>query len=43
MLCAPLVPYFSIRANSVEDIQKTVKFAGEKDLSLVIKNTGHDQ
>ncbi|KAH2042236.1 hypothetical protein KXW51_000440 [Aspergillus fumigatus] len=37
-----LVPYFSIRANSVEDIQKTVKFAGEKDLSLVIKNTGHD-
>ncbi|EAW22098.1 FAD/FMN-containing protein [Aspergillus fischeri NRRL 181] len=37
-----LVPYYSVRAESVEDIQKTVKFASEKDLSLVIKNTGHD-
>lgn len=43
MRCAPLVPYYSVRAESVEDIQKTVKFASEKDVFLVIKNTGHDQ
>jgi uncharacterized hydantoinase/oxoprolinase family protein len=43
MMTAPLVPYYSVRAESVEDIQKTVKFASEKDLFLVIKNTGHDQ
>ncbi|GFG24993.1 FAD binding domain protein [Aspergillus udagawae] len=37
-----IVPYYAVRAESVEDIQKTVKFASEKDLFLVIKNTGHD-
>ncbi|RHZ62522.1 hypothetical protein CDV55_106473 [Aspergillus turcosus] len=37
-----LVPYYSVQAESVDDIQKTVKFASEKDLFLVIKNTGHD-
>lgn len=37
------VPYYSVRAGSVEDIQASVKFASEKDLYLVTKNTGHDQ
>lgn len=32
-----------VRATSVEDIQASVKFANEKDLLLVTKNTGHDQ
>ncbi|KAE8391183.1 FAD binding domain protein [Aspergillus alliaceus] len=37
-----IVPYYMVRAESVEDIQASVKFASEKDLSLVTKNTGHD-
>jgi hypothetical protein len=37
------VPYYSVRAEGVEDIQTSVKFASEKDLFLVTKNTGHDQ
>ncbi|KAF7588253.1 hypothetical protein BBP40_005975 [Aspergillus hancockii] len=37
-----LVPHFSVRAERVEDIQASVKFASEKDLLLVTKNTGHD-
>ncbi|KAE8402671.1 hypothetical protein BDV37DRAFT_284478 [Aspergillus pseudonomiae] len=36
------VPYYMVRAASVEDIQASVKFASEKDLLLVTKNTGHD-
>ncbi|KAJ5161827.1 hypothetical protein N7492_007219 [Penicillium capsulatum] len=36
------VPYYSVRAQSVEDIQASVRFASEKDLYLVTKNTGHD-
>ncbi|KAF8244059.1 FAD-binding domain-containing protein [Wilcoxina mikolae CBS 423.85] len=40
--CGPgRVPHFSVAAQGVEDIQKAVKFASEKDLYLVIKNTGH--
>jgi hypothetical protein len=37
------VPYYSVRAESVEDIQASVRFASENDLLLVTKNTGHDQ
>ncbi|KAB8275188.1 hypothetical protein BDV30DRAFT_247912 [Aspergillus minisclerotigenes] len=37
-----IVPYYMVRAASVEDIQASVKFASEKDLLLVTKNTGHD-
>ncbi|BCS23428.1 FAD/FMN-containing protein [Aspergillus puulaauensis] len=37
-----IVPYYSVRAQSVEDIQASVRFASEKDLYLVTKNTGHD-
>ncbi|KAE8371861.1 hypothetical protein BDV26DRAFT_298399 [Aspergillus bertholletiae] len=37
-----LVPYYMVRAESVQDIQASVKFASEKDLLLVTKNTGHD-
>ncbi|KOC15294.1 FAD binding domain protein [Aspergillus flavus AF70] len=37
-----IVPYYMVRATSVEDIQASVKFANEKDLLLVTKNTGHD-
>jgi hypothetical protein len=38
-----LVPYYSVRAEGVGDIQASVKFASEKQLYLVTKNTGHDQ
>ena len=38
-----LVPHYSVAATSVEDIQAAVKFASERDLYLVVKNTGHDQ
>lgn len=37
------VPHYSVAARGVEDIQKAVKFASEKDLYLVVKNTGHSQ
>lgn len=37
------VPYYSVAVRSVEDVQESVKFAREKDLYLVVKNTGHDQ
>ncbi|ETI20394.1 hypothetical protein G647_08429 [Cladophialophora carrionii CBS 160.54] len=41
--CQPgLVPHYSVAATSVADIQAAVKFASEKDLYLVVKNTGHD-
>ncbi|KAH8697409.1 FAD binding domain protein [Talaromyces proteolyticus] len=36
------VPYYSVDARSVEDIQFSVNFARDKDLYLVVKNTGHD-
>ncbi|QKX54826.1 uncharacterized protein TRUGW13939_01915 [Talaromyces rugulosus] len=36
------VPYYSVNAHNVQDIQASVKFARERDLYLVIKNTGHD-
>ncbi|KAL2869175.1 FAD/FMN-containing protein [Aspergillus lucknowensis] len=37
-----IVPYYSVRAESAKDIQESVRFASEKDLLLVTKNTGHD-
>ncbi|KAL5356941.1 hypothetical protein BJX96DRAFT_187875 [Aspergillus floccosus] len=37
-----IVPYYAVDARTVQDIQKTVRFADKKDISLVIKNTGHD-
>ncbi|KAI9368655.1 hypothetical protein BJX61DRAFT_550263 [Aspergillus egyptiacus] len=37
-----IVPYYSVRAESVEDIQAAVRFASRNDLYLVTKNTGHD-
>ncbi|KIX03880.1 uncharacterized protein Z518_07433 [Rhinocladiella mackenziei CBS 650.93] len=42
--CQPglAVPHYSVAADSVADIQAAVKFANEKDLYLVVKNTGHD-
>lgn len=37
------VPYYSVNAQNVQDIQASVKFARERNLYLVVKNTGHDQ
>ena len=37
------VPHYSVAVQSVEDVQKAVKFANERDLYLVVKNTGHSQ
>ena len=37
------VPHYSVAAPSVEDVQEAVKFANQKDLYLVVKNTGHSQ
>jgi FAD/FMN-containing dehydrogenase len=31
-----------VQAQSVEDVQNTVRFARERNLRLVIRNTGHD-
>ncbi|KAK1230625.1 hypothetical protein PQX77_006277, partial [Marasmius sp. AFHP31] len=36
------VPPIGVDARDVEDVQVAVKFAAEKNLRLVIKNTGHD-
>lgn len=36
------VGQYSLNASSMEDIQAGVRFASEKNLYLVIKNTGHD-
>ncbi|OAP54750.1 hypothetical protein AYL99_11198 [Fonsecaea erecta] len=42
-LCQPgLVPHYSVAAKSVADIEAAVKFASDKNLYLVVKNTGHD-
>lgn len=38
-----VVPYYSVAVTSVDDIQKSVKFANKKNLYLVVKNTGHSQ
>ena len=43
MLSKDIVPHYSVAAQSIDDIQAAVKFASEKDLYLVVKNTGHDQ
>ncbi len=43
MLTLEIVPHYSVVATSIADIQAAVKFADEKDLYLVVKNTGHDQ
>jgi hypothetical protein len=37
-----LVAQYTLNASSVEDIQAGVHFASERNLYLVIKNTGHD-
>jgi hypothetical protein len=37
------VPHYSVVATSVADIQAAVRLASDKDLYLVVKNTGHDQ
>jgi hypothetical protein len=37
------VAEYSVAVNETSDIQKAIKFASEKSLYLVIKNTGHDQ
>jgi hypothetical protein len=42
LTCTP-VPHYSVAAQSVEDIQEAIKFAYEKDLYLVVKDTGHSQ
>ncbi|KAH8548322.1 hypothetical protein BGW37DRAFT_470290 [Umbelopsis sp. PMI_123] len=36
------LPTLSVNASSVQDVQKTVKFASDHNLRLVIKNSGHD-
>ncbi|KAL4809499.1 hypothetical protein BDV18DRAFT_157254 [Aspergillus unguis] len=36
------VPVKYVDARSVEDVQETLRFAREKGLRLVVKNTGHD-
>ncbi|KAI0017370.1 isoamyl alcohol oxidase [Xylariomycetidae sp. FL0641] len=33
---------YSVAVNSAEDISKTIQFANEKNIRLVIRNTGHD-
>lgn len=38
-----LVPRYAVAAREVEDVQKAVRFAAERNLYLVVKNTGHDQ
>jgi hypothetical protein len=42
-LIFPEVAEYSLAAKDEYDIQKGLKFASEKNLHLVIKNTGHDQ
>lgn len=37
------VPHYSVAVQGVEDVQKAVNFANDKDLYLVVKNTGHSQ
>lgn len=36
------VPSYTVQAHSVKDVQNTVRFARERKLRLVIRNTGHD-
>ncbi|KAK2760032.1 hypothetical protein FQN54_002768 [Arachnomyces sp. PD_36] len=36
------IPLYSAVAESVEDVQEAVRFARNRNLPLVIKNTGHD-
>lgn len=43
VLTSSTVPHYSVNATSVADIQAAVRFASDKDLYLVVKNTGHDQ
>ncbi|EXJ69227.1 oxidoreductase [Cladophialophora psammophila CBS 110553] len=41
--CQPgFVPHYSVAATTVADIEAAIKFANEKHLYLVVKNTGHD-
>ena len=43
VLTSSTVPHYSVTATSVADIQAAVRLASDKDLYLVVKNTGHDQ
>ncbi|KAG0275169.1 hypothetical protein BGZ95_009122 [Linnemannia exigua] len=36
------IPLYTVRATTTEDVQKTIRFAAQHNLKLVIKNTGHD-
>ena len=36
------VPRRYVDARGVEDVQKTLRFARDKELRLAVKNTGHD-
>ncbi|ERF73264.1 hypothetical protein EPUS_03096 [Endocarpon pusillum Z07020] len=35
------LPHYSVAVQGVEDVQKAVNFAHDRDLYLVVKNTGH--
>ncbi|KAL7752349.1 hypothetical protein RI367_002395 [Sorochytrium milnesiophthora] len=36
------VPSYAVRAETPQDVQAAVRFAAERNLRLVVKNTGHD-
>ena len=36
------IPTRYVDAQSVEDVKKTLQFASDNNLRLVVKNTGHD-
>lgn len=35
-------PRFTVNATEVEDVAATIKYASQKNLRLVVRNTGHD-
>jgi hypothetical protein len=37
------VAEYTVNATGVDDIEAAIKFAGARNLYLVVKNTGHDQ
>lgn len=36
------MPSYTVQAQSVSDVQNALRFAGNRNLRLVIRNTGHD-
>ncbi|KAL1918879.1 uncharacterized protein VTP21DRAFT_2901 [Calcarisporiella thermophila] len=36
------IPAYAVNVSSISDVQKTIKFATDRKLRLVIKNSGHD-